>query len=154
MDIIEAMQAAVTPVFLLTGVGALVNVMMGRLTRIKDRMRIMQAIGVEANDIDDQKIIDHAKQKLIKRSSLVYLSITLAAANLVIVCFVIISLFVGAITSINFDFLIASLFILCMLLLLISLISMVLEVYIARSSMHSKLKGSESVIAKIKLNLD
>ena len=62
MDIIEAMQAAVTPVFLLTGVGALVNVMMGRLTRIKDRMRIMQAIGVEANDIDDQKIIDNAKQ--------------------------------------------------------------------------------------------
>ena len=51
MDIIEAMQAAVTPVFLLTGVGALVNVMMGRLTRIKDRMRIMQAIGVEANDL-------------------------------------------------------------------------------------------------------
>ena len=101
MDIIEAMQAAVTPVFLLTGVGALVNVMMGRLTRIKDRMRIMQAIGVEANDIDDQKIIDNAKQKLIKRSSLVYLSITLAAANLVIVCFVIISLFAVSYTHLT-----------------------------------------------------
>ena len=114
----------------------------------------MQAIGVEADEPDDKIIIKNAKQKLIKRSSLVYLSISLAAANLLTVCFVIIFIFLSAITNIDFYFLIASLFIICMMMLLISLISMVFEVFIARSSMHSKLKGSESVIAKIKLNLD
>ena len=38
----QIMQAAVSPVFLLAGVGALLNVLSGRLGRIIDRLRFLQ----------------------------------------------------------------------------------------------------------------
>ena len=37
----QIMQAAVSPVFLLAGVGALLNVLSGRLGRIIDRLRFL-----------------------------------------------------------------------------------------------------------------
>ena len=42
LSISEIMQSAVTPVFLLAGIGALMNVMTGRLGRIIDRLRYLQ----------------------------------------------------------------------------------------------------------------
>ena len=52
LSISEIMQSAVTPVFLLTGIGALLNVMTGRLGRITDRLRYLQSYlaRVDAND--------------------------------------------------------------------------------------------------------
>ena len=44
MLISEAMQAAMTPVFLIVGVGGLLNVMTSRLGRIKDRERLIYSI--------------------------------------------------------------------------------------------------------------
>ena len=43
LSISEIMQTAVTPVFLLAGIGALLNVMTGRLGRIIDRLRYLQS---------------------------------------------------------------------------------------------------------------
>ena len=40
--IAESMQMAVTPVFLLAGVGLILSVLGVRLGRIKDRMRVLQ----------------------------------------------------------------------------------------------------------------
>ena len=39
----QIMQSAVSPVFLLAGVGALLNVLSGRLGRIIDRLRFLQS---------------------------------------------------------------------------------------------------------------
>ena len=42
LSISQIMQSAVTPVFLLTGIGALLSGMTGRLGRITDRLRYLQ----------------------------------------------------------------------------------------------------------------
>ena len=70
MIISEAMQTAVTPVFLLTGIGALLNVMMSRLGRVKDRERLIHSILHKA-DSSDVILLESAMQKLSKRSVLV-----------------------------------------------------------------------------------
>ncbi|MDC0198913.1 DUF2721 domain-containing protein, partial [Pseudomonadota bacterium] len=48
------MQSAVTPVFLLAGIGALMNVMTGRLGRIIDRLRYLQSYLSRVNQKDQE----------------------------------------------------------------------------------------------------
>ena len=74
MLITEAMQTAVTPVFLLTGIGALLNVMMSRLGRIKDRERLIYSILHKATG-NDYELVNSAMKKLAKRSILVSIGI-------------------------------------------------------------------------------
>ena len=40
--IVEAIHASVSPVFMLTGIGALLNVLAGRLARVVDRARQLE----------------------------------------------------------------------------------------------------------------
>ena len=53
LSISEIMQTAVTPVFLLAGIGALLNVMTGRLGRIIDRLRYLQSF-LERINLEDK----------------------------------------------------------------------------------------------------
>jgi hypothetical protein len=100
MLITEAMQTAVTPVFLLTGIGALLNVMMSRLGRIKDRERLIYSILHKATG-NDYELVNSAMKKLTKRSILVSIGIWLSTGSALFVCLVIIFMFLGAITAVE-----------------------------------------------------
>ena len=59
LSISEIMQSAVTPVFLLAGIGALMNVMTGRLGRIIDRLRYLQGYLSRVSDKDQEIILSN-----------------------------------------------------------------------------------------------
>ena len=149
MLITEAMQTAVTPVFLLTGIGALLNVMMSRLGRIKDRERLIYSL-VHMASGEDYILVNEAMKKLTKRSILVSVGIWLATGSALFVCFVIIFMFLGAVTFVESNILIASLFIICMTLLATSLLALVYEVYLATRTIHKNEASSEVVITKLR----
>ncbi|MFL2704048.1 MAG: DUF2721 domain-containing protein [Gammaproteobacteria bacterium] len=149
MLITEAMQTAVTPVFLLTGIGALLNVMMSRLGRIKDRERLIYSL-VHMASGEDYILVNEAMKKLTKRSILVSVGIWLATGSALFVCLVIIFMFLGAVTFVESNILIASLFIICMTLLATSLLALVYEVYLATRTIHKNEASSEVVITKLR----
>ena len=149
MLITEAMQTAVTPVFLLTGIGALLNVMMSRLGRIKDRERLIYSL-VHMASGEDYILVNKAMKKLTKRSILVSVGIWLATGSALFVCLVIIFMFLGAVTFVESNILIASLFINCMTLLATSLLALVYEVYLATRTIHKNEASSEVVITKLR----
>lgn len=149
MLITEAMQTAVTPVFLLTGIGALLNVMMSRLGRIKDRERLIYSL-VHMASGEDYTLVNEAMKKLTKRSILVSIGIWLATGSALFVCLVIIFMFLGAVTFVESNILIASLFIICMTLLATSLLALVYEVYLATRTIHKNEASSEVVITKLR----
>ena len=149
MIITEAMQTAVTPVFLLTGIGALLNVMMSRLGRIKDRERLIYSL-VHMASGEDYILVNEAMKKLTKRSILVSVGIWLATGSALFVCLVIIFMFLGAVTFVESNILIASLFIICMTLLATSLLALVYEVYLATRTIHKNEASSEVVITKLR----
>ena len=64
------MQSAVTPVFLLAGIGALLSVMTGRLGRITDRLRYLQ-IFICKVDSDDKEILLSNRKRLISRAKFI-----------------------------------------------------------------------------------
>lgn len=149
MLITEAMQTAVTPVFLLTGIGALLNVMMSRLGRIKDRERLIYSL-VHMASGEDYTLVNEAMKKLTKRSILVSVGIWLATGSALFVCLVIIFMFLGAVTFVESNILIASLFIICMTLLATSLLALVYEVFLATRTIHKNEASSEVVITKLR----
>ena len=88
LNISEIMQVAVTPVFLLAGIGALLNVMTSRLGRIKDRMRSIQKASFGLGDGKEKEVLEKARLKLILRSRYCYGAICFSVGSGLFVCFV------------------------------------------------------------------
>ena len=147
LSISQIMQSAVTPVFLLAGIGGLLNVMTGRLGRIIDRLRYLQGYLARV-DAEDQKIILLNRKRLIFRTRFINSAIFFCTFSGLIVCIVIGSLFVGGIYKISLDSFISSAFIICMLCLILSLIFLICEILFATKTSRKNILATESIISK------
>ncbi len=81
----HAIQQAVAPVFLLTGVGAFLSVLSGRLGRVIDRFR---SVDWDTHG-DEMKV-------LVLRARWIHWSISLCTISALFVCIVIAALFIGS----------------------------------------------------------
>ena len=147
LSISEIMQSAVTPVFLLAGIGALMNVMTGRLGRIIDRLRYLQTYLSRVSH-KDQEIILSNRKRLILRTRFINTALFFCTLSGLIVCIVIGSLFVGGIYQILLDNFISLAFILCMVCLILALIFLIFEILFATKTSRKNLLATESIIAK------
>jgi hypothetical protein len=96
--IAHLIQIAIAPVFLLNGLGILLNVFTGRLARVVDRMRkvAMQLRG-NPGDAEERQLRDElALQRL--RLRIVNAAIALAALSSFLTCCAILALFVGGLS--------------------------------------------------------
>ena len=112
----HVIQLAVAPVFLLTGVGAILSVLTGRLGRLVDRYRALT---------ETQKPLLPKQARELKvlsvRAVWVHWAITLCTVSALFVAIVIGALFVGAVVDINPSRAVSILFILAMTSLIIGL---------------------------------
>lgn len=129
----HVIQLAVAPVFLLTGVGTILNVMASRLSRIIDRFRVLE--NVTPNPGNDRRAQDEMKV-LAHRERVIYWAISLCTICALLICIVIATLFVGSVMGVQLTSVIAFLFIAAMLALIGGLLSLLREIYIATGSIH------------------
>jgi hypothetical protein len=123
-------QLAVAPAFLLTAIGALLNVMTNRLARVIDRARLLG--GRLAEVIPEDKTTLHSDLFLLsRRAKLIGLSITLCTATALLICTVIAILFLGNFMSFDISTPVALLFILGMLSLIVGLLIFLREIFLA-----------------------
>jgi hypothetical protein len=126
----HVIQLAVAPVFLLTGVGAILSVLVHRLGRVVDRFRALE-VG------DDAPATTQAEMSILeRRARLIHWAIGFCTGCALLVCVVIATLFVGAITSVEMPSVIAMLFITAMLLLVIGLLYFLREIALATGNIH------------------
>lgn len=133
----HVIQLAVAPVFLLTGVGALLSVMTNRLSRIIDRFRVLERTPPNAGE---ELLRSEEMRALAYRERVIYWAISLCTTSALLVCVVIATLFVGSVTGVELSSLIAPLFILAMLALIAGLLSFLREIYIATGTLHRATK--------------
>ena len=112
----HVIQLAVAPVFLLTGVGAILSVLTGRLGRLVDRYRALTEtqkplLPKQARELEVLSV----------RAVWVHWAITLCTVSALFVAIVIGALFVGAVIDINPSRTVSILFILAMTSLIIGL---------------------------------
>lgn len=135
LDIALAIQLAVAPVFLLTALATIFNVLASRLARVVDRARIMEA---QLDDPDFTGAVElRARLGVIStRTRLINLSIALCVLSALLVSFVVVSLFVSSLMQIDLALPVAVLFIVAMLSLAAALIFFLREIYLATAALR------------------
>jgi hypothetical protein len=134
-DIANAIHLAVAPVFLLTGIGALLGVMANRLGRVIDRARLLEGRLLQAAPEEVAGITAHLGV-LSRRAKLINLAITCCTMTALLVCSVIALLFSGSFVRFNITIPVALLFIVAMLLLVMGLLFFLREVFLATSNLR------------------
>ncbi len=122
----HVIQLAVAPVFLLTGIGAILTVLAGRLGRVVDRFRVL----MERHDQPQPKVLLEM-HILSRRARLVHRAITLCTMAALFVSIVIGALFVGSEINLDSSHLVSLMFILAMLSLISGLICFLREIYLS-----------------------
>jgi hypothetical protein len=134
-DIAHVIQLSIAPVFLLTAIGTLLNVLSSRLARIVDRGRTLNERAPEMSET----LRKDAKEEfalLLRRRRLVHGAITTGTIAALLVCLMIASAFVGALIGWNLSYLVATLFILVMAAFVATLLQFLREVLLAAGGVH------------------
>ncbi len=125
IDIAHIIQLCVAPVFLLAGIGAILNVLAGRLARIVDRARELR------QKIDKDKYDWKEIELLQKRARTINLSLSFCTFAATLVCVLITALFLFHFSGVDAEEIVAGLFISTMCSLAVGLILFEVEVYYA-----------------------
>jgi hypothetical protein len=131
----HAIQLAVAPVFLLSGVGAMLAVLTNRLSRVIDRSRVLET-QLATNPPEAGAGIPTELQTLSRRAQLISHAITFCTITALLVCAVIATMFVGAFVRFDTAVLVALLFVAAMLALFIGLLSFIREIFIATANLR------------------
>jgi hypothetical protein len=138
-DIGHVIQLAIAPVFLLTAIGTLLNVLSGRLGRAVDRRRTLAAAMADM----DSRLSETARGELAfvqQRVRIIYAAIALAVGSALLICLLIAIAFIDALTTFNFSRTVALLFVLSMLGLIGSLALFMREIYLGVNTIACPLR--------------
>lgn len=129
--IAHVIQQAVAPVFLLTGVGAILGVLINRLARVVDRFRLLDSTRGE-------ELIAHKIEMatLSRRARLIHWAISLCTICALLICIVIAALFIGSETGMDPSNAISLLFIAAMLALITGLLCFLREIALATGNIE------------------
>ncbi len=144
--IAHVIQLSVAPVFLLSGIGAILAVMTSRLGRIIDRARVLEA---RLEDVASDRVptLEADLESLIRRAKLIGPAITLCTATALLVCTVIAVLFLSAFLQFDASVAVALLFVAAMLAFFFGLLWFLREILVATSSLRI---GARHVHARTK----
>lgn len=137
-DISKAIQLALGPVFLLTGVAGMLNVMSGRLTRIIDRGRVLTEGNSLSTFYSKDEVNDELKT-LEQRRKVTSIAITLCTVSALTVCLVIVALFAEVMLNIPLNWVIGVLFMLSTIALVGGLSFFLREVHLAANTIRIKI---------------
>lgn len=128
--IADAIQASLSPVFMLAGIGALLNVFAGRLARVIDRARALERIHHEIDGQERQRAVRELRL-LARRMKIINLALFLVVSSAVMTCLVVAMLFVAVLLKFHIGQYVAAGFILAMALLIAGLIAFIVEVRVS-----------------------
>ncbi len=134
-EMAKAIQLALGPVFLLTGIAGMLNVMSGRLSRIIDRGRAL----TEKPDVIATYQPTEIRTELLmleRRRHITSRAINMFTIAALLVCLVIVTLFLEAMFFMSLKWLIGVLFILSTLSLVVGLGYFLREVHVASNTVR------------------
>ena len=131
----HAIQLSVAPVFLLSGIGAMLAVMTNRLARIVDRGHVVESRLQDAKG-DELAAWQGDLKTLTQRAKLINLSITLCTITALFICAVVATLFIAAFLRFEAPVLVAVLFVSAMMTFFTGLLCFLREIFMATASLR------------------
>ena len=112
-EVADVVRVAVAPVFLLSGIGAFLNVCASRLSRIVDRSRVIEPLLLASRGEEHDRWV--AELRIVdRRMQLVNIATGMSVMSALLTCLVVILLFAASLLHSHFGTLIALLFIVSM----------------------------------------
>ncbi|MEO1041171.1 MAG: DUF2721 domain-containing protein [Pseudomonadota bacterium] len=133
--ITEAVTLAFAPIFLLTGIGALLNVMTHRLGRVVDRARLIEGLLEEGEAPDPAARHRQELQSLGARITSANRAIVATSVSALLVCLEVALLFLEQLMSMSVALVVAGLFIATMVSLTVGLVFFLIEIAVATRSL-------------------
>jgi len=131
----HTIQLAVAPVFLLSGIGAMLAVLTSRLSRVVDRSRGLQT-ELAGTGPEAVARIHEQLHTLSRRAKLISHSIAYCTVTALLVCAVIVVLFVSSFVRFDASLPIALLFVAAMITLFIGFLQFLREIFIATANLR------------------
>jgi hypothetical protein len=128
-------QLAVAPVFLLAGIGSMLNVLAHRLARVVDRARSIERELLASADGDRSALIAQLKV-LDRRMAIAHWAIGFCTASALAVCLVVAVLFLADMTDRGSARVVAGMFIAAMALIVVGLTLFLIEINLATRSVR------------------
>ena len=139
-DVSHAIQMALAPVFLLTGIAGMLNVMAGRLARIIDRGRKLTESPLPAH-LAGAGAVEAELASLERRRHFAGSAITACTLSALFVCVVIAALFVEVLLQVELKWLVGVLFTFSTLALVVGLAYFLREVHMATQTVRIRAVG-------------
>ena len=127
-DTADAIRLAVTPIFLLAGVGITINILIARLGRIVDRARVLDS---QQQSAAARPALEAELRVLSHRARLIYRAIALSITCALSLCLTVTTLFVGSLLRLQLSTVIVLLFVTAMLSLIGALLTFFREIILA-----------------------
>ncbi len=135
IPIAHVIELAVAPVFLLTGIGAILAVMTNRLGRIIDRARTLEERLIGAPP-ETATVCRADLAILSRRARLIYIAITLCTTTALLICTVIAVLFLSASLHLDVTRPVTILFVAAMATFFLGLVWFLREIYLGTISLR------------------
>jgi MFS family permease len=133
--IAQTIQLAIAPVFLLAGIGSILNVLAGRLARVVDRSRVLEQLHANSEGEEHQRYVRELRI-VDRRMRLANAAIALIVASAIIVCALVALLFITQLAGLAFRVAVAVAFVLGMALLIAGLVLFLIEINLALSYLY------------------
>ena len=123
-------QTAIAPVFLLAGIGGILNVLTGRLARVVDRARAIEQLHPVSTGPEHARHVWELR-RIDARVTVINAAILLVTLSAVLICLVVALLFVAELTHLAIASTVALLFIFSMASLTAGLVAFLVEVQLS-----------------------
>lgn len=137
VDIAHIIELAIAPVFLIAGIGALLNVLTSRLGRVVDRGRMLEAaLAAETPEGVARDRMSKELKAVDQRMKRIHVALTLSTLAALLNCLVIMFLFTGELFNADLSRIIATLFIATMAALIGALCFFLGEISVATRTLR------------------
>lgn len=136
VNVAHLIQVALTPIFLISAIGVILNVLTNRLSRIVDRARTVEdRLSGPDSRVDGGDLLRQL-DVLARRARYINSAVTFITASALLISLVVVMLFVNAFLRWDLSAFIAIMFILSMLSLAAALFAFLIEVRIATNALR------------------
>jgi hypothetical protein len=133
---VHLIQVALTPVFLLSGIAALLNVFAGRLARVADRLESLDGCNGESETLSQ---LHDEIRRLHRRSVVLDAAVVLGTLGAAATCLAIMTLFLLSLSNISIAGLLLCLFALAILCTLGSVVAFGYEMLLSSNALRSRM---------------
>ena len=141
---LPVIQLAITPVILLSGVGALMLTLTNRMGRIVDRTRTL--VGqIHAAPVGERAHIENQIGIMWRRAKLMRIAVTFAGLSMLLSCVLVMAIFVDATAEADFGFELVVIFVASIMCLIASLVAFLRDIFMSLWALRVEVERAEKL---------